>query len=115
MEPPKATKKNQKKKEELEELAGRAEQSSDRLQTGEENTREQGRLREEDELEERAKGRRRTAALDPARDDDRTRPMEEEIEERVVPEVKESTMNTQKDTLIRRKRNQPQMQRPRRK
>lgn len=75
----------EKEKEELEELAGRAEQSSDRLQTGEENTREQGRLREEDELEERAKGRRRTAALDPARDDDRTRPMEEEIEEGVVP------------------------------
>lgn len=67
--------------EELEELAARADQASDRLQAGEENTREQGRLREEDELEERAKGRRRTAALDPARDDDRTRPMEEEIEE----------------------------------
>ena len=44
----------EKEKEELEELAGRAEQSSDRLQTGEENTREQGRLREDEEVVEEA-------------------------------------------------------------
>jgi hypothetical protein len=44
----------------------------------------------EEEIEERARGRRRTSELDPARDDDRTRPMQENLKRSIRKTLKEN-------------------------
>lgn len=45
---------------------------------------------EEEEIAERARGRRRTSELDPARDDDRTRPMQESLKRSIRKTLKEN-------------------------
>lgn len=55
------------------------------------------------ELEERARGRQRGASLDPARDDDRTRPMEEveaSAGEEVVEEAEEEVVEAKTDEVV---------------
>lgn len=71
----------------------------DRIHEGDEEELDEGQICEEcggkhymkeEEIEERARGRRRTNELDPARDDDRTRPMQESLKRSIRRTLKEN-------------------------